>query len=226
MMSEVKGKVLPVYLVPDESGSMEPNIGDLNKSLENLHDAIYEHPQASDIVRFSIVGFSDTVIEHLRLVDLRELPAMPILQARSTTSYAAAFRDLRSRLERDVNQLKAVGYLVHRPTVFFLSDGQPTDRETEWRTALAALRDDAFAFRPNILSFGFRDAVAQVIRDVASAESNAFATATGATAGQALIDFFDFLINSLVESSQAIAAGREPPPFRKPKGYEFANDLI
>jgi uncharacterized protein YegL len=225
-MPDVRGKILPVYFVPDESASMTPSMGEINKSLEMLHDTIHDHPQAAEIVRLSIVGFSDGTIEHLHLAQLLNIAEMPKLKARSSTCYAAAFSDLRKRIELDIEQLKSEGYLVHRPVVFFLSDGQPTDDSSTWREALRQLKSSEFKFRPNIIAFGFRDAVASIILEVASHQDYAFITAKGADSGIALAEFFQSLTQSLVESGQALAEGRTPPPFVKPDGYKFAYDLM
>jgi uncharacterized protein YegL len=48
---------------------------------------------------------------------------------RGGTSYAAAFRMMRKQIEHDVVQLKGDNYSVHRPAMFFLSDGGPDRRD-------------------------------------------------------------------------------------------------
>ena len=56
-------------------------------------------------------------------------------------------------------RLKADGYQVHRPSVFFLTDGQPTEKEeTSGQIALEALGHGAFKERPNVLAFGVGEA--------------------------------------------------------------------
>lgn len=225
-MPDVAGKVLPIYFVPDESGSMAPNVGDLNEGLKALHDTMHENPQAADMIRFSIIGFSDSAIEHLRLADLRDLQTMPTLAARNGTSYAAVFRDLRNRIQLDVQELRSKGYLVHRPAIFFLSDGQPTNPESEWQDALRELRSEEFKYRPNIMAFGFRDAVPQVLLQVASKDEFAYIAAQSADTGAALIKFFESLTRSVVDSGRALAEGRAELPFDKPEGFTLAIDLL
>ena len=44
---------------------------------------------------------------------------------------------------RDIALLKGSGYQVHRPTVFFLSDGQPTEKEARWRDQLEHQRKNS-----------------------------------------------------------------------------------
>src|SRR5579859_4803749 len=114
-----------MYFVPDQSGSMEHWVGELNEGLKALLDALSLDPMAAAAIRFSIVGFSDDVYEHLRLADLRNVEAMPTLTTYNQTSYVAIFNDLRQRIETDVKQLKGAGMIVLRPVVVFLSDGVP-----------------------------------------------------------------------------------------------------
>lgn len=225
-MADVAGKILLVYFVPDESGSMAPNVGDLNGGLKALLDAMHENPQAADMIRFSIIGFSDSAIEHLRLADLRDIRTMPALAARNGTSYAAVFTDLRIRIESDVQELRGKGYEVHRPVIFFLSDGQPTNPDTEWQAALDELRSDKFKYHPNIMAFGFRDAIPQVLLKVASKQEFAYVAAKGADTGTALVKFFESLTRSVVDSGRALAEGRTELPFDKPDGFNLAIELL
>src|SRR5262245_18720111 len=94
---------------------------------------------------------------------------MPALKPSGATMYGQAFDTLRETINNDVNNLKAQGHQVFRPTVFFLSDGQPND---SWQASYLALTDPGWRPRPNILAFGFGQADASVIRQVAT--QNAF----------------------------------------------------
>ena len=131
-MAENRGHLLPLYLVVDESASMAPYIDQLNMSLVTFSDALRSEPMAASKVRISALGFSDDVIRHLRLVDLRAELALPAFKARATTNYGNVFSYLTAILPEDIALLKSEGYLVHRPAVFFLTDGLPSDGEA-WR---------------------------------------------------------------------------------------------
>ena len=65
--------------------------------------------------------------------------------ARGGTSFAAALTLLRSEIAANIKQLKADGFVVHRPAVFFISDGEPTDRTDVWQTAFRELISDPVA---------------------------------------------------------------------------------
>ena len=119
-MTEPKGSILLVYFVADESGSMGRNIAELNEGLASLHDALQRESFAAARVRLSVIGFSETAFTYLEPADLRSLERMPVLEAQTLTSYAAAFDQLAYRIGVDIPGLKAQGYTVHRPAVFFL----------------------------------------------------------------------------------------------------------
>ena len=116
---------------------MGRNIHELNEGLASLHDALQRESFAAAKVRLSVIGFSDTAFTYLEPADLRFLQGMPVLTAQSLTSYAAAFDQLAYRIRVDVPSLKAQGYTVHRPAVFFLTDGLPNGHE-DWRSVRVA----------------------------------------------------------------------------------------
>jgi uncharacterized protein YegL len=153
--------VLAFYVVVDVSQSMEMNQGleAANELLPQVADAIDGAPMLADLVRFGAIDFSDDARVVLRLSDLRSVPVLPTFTARGRTSYAAAFRLLRQEIERDVAHLRGDNFRVHRPAVFFITDGVPTDdNEDELRESFEQLTEPSFAARPNVLLFGVGDA--------------------------------------------------------------------
>ena len=112
---------------------------------------------------------------------------LPSLKCRNATSYGAAFNALLQQIPQDVTALKAQHYAVHRPAVFFLSDGQPNDGEG-WVRLHAQLTDHAwFPAAPNIIAFGIGAADPATILRVATKPEFAFVSMTGADPGQAMI---------------------------------------
>ena len=126
---EPQGKVLLIYFVADESGSMGNNIGELNDGLISLQDSLQRESFAAAKVRLSVIGFSNDAFTYLDAADLRLTPSMPVLSAQGLTSYRSAFDELYLRISIDVPHLKAQGFSVLRPAVFFLTDGLPNERE-------------------------------------------------------------------------------------------------
>lgn len=215
-MNEPKAKVLPVYFVADESGSMSSVIGELNAGLRSLLDALQSESMAASKVRFCVIGFADDALCYLPPTDLRHIETMPSLSARGSTSFAAAFDALTQRIPQDIAALKADGYEVNRPAVFFLTDGAPNGGDG-WESALQRL--NSFSARPNILAFGIGLADANVIRKVASNEQYAFITAAGTDTGQAISRFITALTNSVINSGQALATGQASLQIEKPDNF-------
>ncbi len=189
--------ILPFYAVCDESASMsgEP-IDAINTALSELHQEIRYQPVVAEKARFSLIGFSTSAHVILPISDLSKVDTMDGVSADGSTSYGSAFTLLRQTIEQDVNMLKADGCKVYRPAVFFMSDGQPTD--SDWEKALAALVDESFPYRPNIVAFGVAGADASIIGKVATLK--AFMMDQGTHPAVALREYAKTLTNSIVMS--------------------------
>lgn len=225
-MAENLGNVLPVYVVADESASMTPVVDELNAGLAALHRALLREPMAAAKVRFTILGFADDLQVRLSLADLRTESALPTLTTRHTTSYRAAFQGLLDLLPKDIETLKAQGFAVYRPAVFFLTDGQPTD-EPEWRTPYAKLIDrETTRTAPNIIACGIGEARAQTILDVATRPEFAFVATPGTELGLAIAEFSVALTKSIVASARAAAADKTELVVERPSNFVMAVDVV
>ncbi|MFD6276227.1 hypothetical protein ACFWFI_11755 [Streptomyces sp. NPDC060209] len=225
-MAENQGQLLPVYVLADESGSMHPYVGDLNAGLASLHRTLLGQPMAAAKVRFSVLGFSNTVTERLVLADLRAENELPRLSASGGTSYEAAFAALLRRIPQDVDTLKSQGYRVHRPAVFFLSDGQPNFGEA-WQDRHRELTDRSVTkAAPNIIACGIGQAEAGTMVSIATQSDFAFISVPGAQLGASIAGFFTALTKSVVESGNAMASGRPELVVERPEGFRIAIDEV
>ena len=217
----VIGQVLPMYFVGDESHSMAGDpIAAVNQGLIDLRDEVAKHPLIGKKVRFGIITFADTAETRLQLSELSEDLVLSSLAPRGRgTSYASALEALRQTIPADVALLKATGYQVHRPSVFFLSDGQPTDKADRWRARLDELKDPGFRERPNVLAFGVGDADPAVIRELASSPRYGFMTTEGASTAGAIAEFATSMLNSMVASAERLDRGEQMIEFEKPEGF-------
>ena len=215
------GQVLPIYFVGDESHSMAgASIDAVNQGLADLRDEVAQHPLIGKKVRFGVITFAHTAETRLELSELTPDLVLPDIAPRGRgTSYAAAFEAVHQTIPGDVALLKSGGYQVHRPAVFFLSDGQPTEKEGKWQAALAALTDPGFRERPNILAFGVGGSDPQVIRQVASAPGYAFMMRHGASTAGAIAEFATSMLNSMVASAERLDRGESTIEFEKPEGF-------
>jgi uncharacterized protein YegL len=215
------GQVLPMYFVGDESHSMAGGpIEAVNQGLVDLRDEVAKHPLIGKKVRFGIITFADTAQTRLELSELSEELILPTLAPRGRgTSYASAFEALRNTIPADVALLKASGYQVHRPSVFFLSDGLPTEQEERWRGRLEDLKDPGFKERPNILAFGVGDADPKVIQQLATTRRFAFMMLDGVSTAGAISEFAASMLNSMVSSAEQLDPGQSTIEFEKPDGF-------
>ena len=220
---EPLGTLLPVYFVADESASMGPHIGELNHGLLSLQDAMQRDSFAAAKVRFSVIGFSDGAFTYLEPADLRSAPQLPELTAQGGTSYCAAFEELAYRISVDMPRLKGHGFGVHRPVVFFLTDGAPTDRQ-DWRAVRTRLLSQPAA--PNILSFGIGEADPAVVGEIATKAEFALVADRRMDTGAAITEFLTSLTQSVISSGNAVASGSAELQFDRPEGFTLAVDLI
>jgi uncharacterized protein YegL len=217
----VIGQVLPMYFVGDESHSMagEP-IAAVNQGLIDLRDEVAKHPLIGKKVRFGIITFADTAQTRLELSELSEDLVLPTLSPRGRgTSYASALEALRQTIPADVALLKGNGYQVHRPSVFFLSDGLPTEKAEKWQARLTELKDPSFRERPNILAFGVGEADPEVIAAIASSPRYGFMMTQGASTAGAIAEFAASMLNSMVASAERLDRGEQTIEFEKPEGF-------
>jgi uncharacterized protein YegL len=225
-MPDNRGHLLPIYVVIDESASMVPYLAQLNSGLAALHEALLAEPMAAAKVRFTIIGFSHTATLRLHLADLRRENQLPPVRSGSSTSYGAAFSALLQQIPQDVTALKGQGYAIHRPTVFFLSDGQPSDGE-HWKAFHQQLTDrHRFNAAPNIIACGIGDARPKAILEVATSQEYAFVSIAGSDVGAAVAKFCTALTRSVIVSGRAIASGHSELHVDRPEGFRMAIDVV
>lgn len=219
-MDTEQGKLLPFYLVTDVSGSMTGDkLEAVNKIMPAVVDALAETPILADKVRFALVDFGSDAQVRLPLCDpLDENVTLPSLQVRGATSFAAAFRLLRTEIESNVKQLKADGFAVHRPAVFFLSDGEPTDKTAEWQDAFRELTQydpatkKGFAMYPNFVPCGVAQANPKIMQmlihpSTGPKQMQLYLMDRGEDAAKAITLIAEILISSMVKSGESMAQG-------------------
>ncbi len=194
----MRDQVLPFYVVCDESYSMADHIDALNQGLRELHRAVGTDPVVAHSTRFCLIGFSSEATVLLPLSRLSEITEITGLSAKGSTNFADVFALLRTTITADVAALKAEAHRVLRPTVFFLSDGQPADPAT-WPAAHARLTDPTWSARPNVIAFGLGDADAATTRRIGT--FRAFMSSSGVSPAAALHEFARALTRSVVQSS-------------------------
>jgi uncharacterized protein YegL len=207
--TEERYAVFPFYLCLDVSQSMsgEP-IEQVNAELPQVRARVGQDAAVAEVVRFGIITFSDTARTLLALTDLALVESIPRLDVEGGTSYSAAFEHMRRVIEGDYHAGRAAGERWFRPAVIFVSDGRPTDPEERWRSAHGRLTDTSWHRHPNILSFGFGDAVPEILAAVSENKPNrAWVAAEGAAPSAVVPELMAGLVQSIVSSSASAYTG-------------------
>lgn len=188
---------LPTYLVIDASSSMIPHQGVLNATLDRLHQTLVTNPRVSEFAHVCLIAFSTDPHLVIPLAEMGDVPVMPEVICAGSTEYGKAFDLVRQCIDSDVTALRANGWQVLRPAVFFLTDGAPTDRD--WKARFAALVDPRWPRRPHVISYGFgganRDVLCQVHNKLAF-------LADGSDSEAALSEALSSMLNTLISSSE------------------------
>ena len=225
-MPEMKGQLLPAYVVADESASMGPHQHELGGGVVSLCEGLRAEPMIAAKLRLAVLGFSDDVQVRLAVADMRTETTVPQVVIRGLTNYGAVFADLCGRIPADVQWLRGQGYRVHRPVVFFLSDGMPTDGDA-WRAPHAALTDrHRMPTSPNIIACGIGDAQAGTMLEVATRPEFAFVARSGTDVGRAISEFFQALTASLVASGHALNSDQPTLVVNRPDQFTMAIDEV
>lgn len=212
-MDTIGGKLLPFYVVTDVSYSMSgKKLDAVNDILPDIVDALAQNPILSDKVRIGLVDFSDDARVQLPLCDVLEPTlTLPHLSVRGGTSYEAAFRLLRTEIAANIKLLKVDGYQVHRPAVFFLSDGEPTDKESDWKSAFADLIGDK-AY-PNVIPLGVDGADGATLQKLihpaqGEKQMQMYLMDKGEDAAQAITAMAKIMISSVIQSGHSMSQGK------------------
>lgn len=213
-------KTLPFYLVFDVSYSMSDVIDAVNGCLSELKDAIGNMPLFADIARVSVISFADSARVEIPMGDISQVAEIydghSMLQVRGGTSFSSAFRELKTSIERDISNLKLEGERkVFRPTAFFITDGEPLDRD--WQQAFAELT--GIKQYPLLYPFGFGEANESTLaaitypnhRENGKQPSQYFTVKAGASPSAAIEKIAKVVIQSVVSFTHSATEGSPAP---------------
>jgi uncharacterized protein YegL len=145
-----------LVVLVDTSSSMSGDIADVSAGLAGLGEALARDTVARNRVELVVVTFGGTVTVH---ADFGEAAVFepPALEAAGDTPMAAALLVALELVELKKRAYKASGLDYHRPLIFLLTDGEPTDLG-RWDEAVRRVREAEGAKRIALFSVGTRSA--------------------------------------------------------------------
>ena len=212
--------VMPFYLICDVSYSMSQDMGSLNDGVRRLRRAIVAEPVVDDVAQVCVMSFSDTARIVMPMGQMSE-QQVPELLVEGGTYYGEAFRALAAAIGQDTARLRADGYRVYRPCAFFLTDGEPNDRD--WHQVFAGTltydRESGRGMKahPIFVPFGFRDAPEDVLRQLAYPKDRGkWYHAKTDDVDQALKGILDIIMNTVVASAHTAGPGQSATIAQQP----------
>jgi uncharacterized protein YegL len=204
--------VMPFYLICDVSLSMKNDMRELNDRVQQLRRAIVAEPVVDDVAQICVMSFSDGAKVVMPMGQMSE-HEVPELRVERGTNYGAAFRALAQAIGQDSAMLKASGYKVYRPCAFFLTDGQPNDRDWHQTFTSTLTYDRATGYgmkaHPIFVPFGFRDAREDVLKQLAYPKDRGkWYQSKNTDVGQALQGILGIIMNTVVTSGHTAGAGQ------------------
>jgi uncharacterized protein YegL len=203
--------VMPFYLVCDVSLSMRTEIVALHDGITRLWQAA-SMPVVDDLTRMSVITFSGEARVVVPLSRMSECKIPDFAHENSTPRYGNAFRVLAEEMAEDYAMLRRMGARVYRPCVYFLTDGEPSDRD--WRqTFKQTLTAEALALRdmPSyalIVPFGFRNATERTMQGlVYPRDRSKYYHASNVTIDGALMGLLGIIKKSVLNSQESMLAG-------------------
>lgn len=205
---------VPVALLVDVSGSMAwsgsgqvPAIDVVNHGVQSLITTLQAHPEAADTAYVEVVKFSDTAEVVMGWSNIQDATTAPTLSVEGGTSFGAGLRLVRQEIESMVPARKATGATVFRPTVYVITDGEPTD--SDWEAELDTLATSQFA--PNVCVFGCGEVNVAQLRSIARRDRGfVWLADDGLDPADVFASVFPALIRSVMLSARSAAQGQAP----------------
>ena len=204
---------LPVLFAVDNSLSMTgPLIDTANELVPAIVELCSNSPVLDQKLRLSLVKFNDDAEGVIPLGEPDSFKDhIPVLVPEGrTTRFSSAFECIREELSSIPDMLQSSGVAgkigIHRPTVFFITDGEDQGNPGETTAAWEALTDPKFPYHPNFFSFGLSEADVDQLKKYHSGKHgfavNVKNEGGPQVAASALKEILTLLIGSIVEGGE------------------------
>lgn len=212
MLVEPGVTVFPFYLVIETSyGTPSDTIAGLNELVPQLLELCIQRSWLADMIRFSLITFDESATSVIPMTSY-DAAALPTLAAEAApTRYTAAFRELRDRIDPDVDALKSQGHRVFRPHVFLIVSHDPNgETAIERQQAWASLTDPDWRRHPNASAIGIGQVADESLTSFASHRGRAFNRTPGASRASATAAACELITSSIASLGNASPTANAP----------------
>jgi len=201
-MVGLKHKPIPVIFLIDTSYSMEGlGIQQVNNNMKEYIDSLKDDPETKDSVQLTIITFSDSAETVMNFKPIGDVIA-PILKEQNSTNLASGIAEVMNVIRQQADFIKSE---CKRPLLIFMSDGNATCSESEWRREINQMNNDHIMSRAIRVALGaggeIKDSTLEAF--ILNKETDRAARVTDM---HNLSEFFKFLRTITKE----IAAGKQP----------------
>lgn len=213
-------KVIPVYVIVDESVADPSYFDALNSSIQVLPSELAVHRDIAGAVRLALIGYAGGVDVRMPLNAIAAGSFVPAFSHHDGSDLAAVFDDLYTRIPADVGRLKAQGITLGRPVVHLLC-AAPADHTPALIAAFRRLTDSAaFPCVPTIIPCGIGRTAPESVGRLAT--HGAWVAQPGTPVGEATTYYLAFVRTSIVGLSQAHLRGDGDFVVTGPTGFRSA----
>ncbi|MFE4453567.1 hypothetical protein [Streptomyces sp. NPDC056796] len=215
------GRLAQVYVVLDTSPAAAGCAAGLREALESLRTVLADSPDVASAVRLCVLAFARTADVRMPLTEVSARTGVPDLPAGTGRLYAPVFRRLLELVPLETERLKQQVAHVSRPTVFFLTVGEPED-DGAWQAARQELMEHRY--RPQIVACGIGTAGRATVARIADRAEFAVAADEGLSLADSVARFSVLLRDTVLHLGRSAASGSSELLLERPRGLSPVED--
>jgi uncharacterized protein YegL len=216
-------RVVPVYVVIDESVADRGYFDILNSGMQRLPSELSGYPETSGAIRLAAIGYGSDVALRMPLRMISAESTVPGFSHHDSGSLGRLFEYLRGRIPEDVERLKSQGLTLGRPTLHLLC-GAPVNQDLGWEGVHHQLTDrTSFSYAPNVIACGVDGASPAAVRRIAPQPGSAWVAPAGLPMTEATSHYLAFLRSTIIGLVRAHAASSTEMGGDGPEGFRRAD---
>lgn len=155
-MPGLEHKPIPVIFLIDTSSSMSGlGIQQVNINMKEYVDALKVDPDTKDAVQLTLITFSDSADTIMKFEPIASVSA-PTLTTQRSTNLASGLAEVIKVVQSNADFITKK---CKRPLLVFMSDGNATCTESEWRAEMDRMNNDYIMKRAIRVALGAGDGI-------------------------------------------------------------------